>query len=300
MKIYNYLFKEIDNPNLSDNIDYSLNNIIRFINQTTNDVYANELIMRKRSLITQIIFNDYYLIYNGEYFKNPKPFTSGLSGHSIVRAEGTNHKYINSIFIKNTRINNKHVINHEIMHALSFLTNSKEENGYYEDKMGLTVIRYDSNNNIVNNDLVAMGLTEGIAELLTEKYEGKESDYYNFQKLIANILAGGQDKTLIDAYFSSSSEQFKDYLKHFNEMQSTISSKELIDMPSTGKVDNANNIIIGTMEYALNNAKENGNYEEEKDRLSNIVNDVDINTLPSIEYEAIAEKRLCKEIKRVK
>ena len=71
-------------------------------------------------------------------------------------------------------------------------------------------------------------------------------------------------------------------------------------MPSTGKVDNANNIIIGTMEYALNNAKENGNYEEEKDRLSNIVNDVDINTLPSIEYEAIAEKRLCKEIKRVK
>ena len=81
------------------------------------------------------------------------------------------------------------------MHALSFLTNSKEENGYYEDKMGLTVIRYDSNNNIVNNDLVAMGLTEGIAELLTEKYEGKESDYYNFQKLIANILAGGQDKT---------------------------------------------------------------------------------------------------------
>jgi|GEM_PF-6402722 len=283
MLIYDDKLNKINDDKLSIQIDSTIDDVIKYINNNTDNKYSTLLQKRKDNLITQLVDEDYYLCHNDHLIKTPVKLSSGgLAGHAVSKKDGDKRIFVNGIYFKKrqkkiirklmiVKENNidKHVLVHEIFHALTFNTESKEIDNSYYDKMGLTIFMYHKDNMVENKMLCARGLTEGMTEWLTTSYLRDQPMNYHFQLEIANILAGGTDKSLLDALLSDSSLSFINYLIDLNNKHVSINARDLINMPAEGNIKAKDQYILlkGSMEYVLAKAKENNTYEEEKNRL---------------------------------
>jgi len=305
MLIYDDKLNKINDDKLSSQIDNTINDVVNYINRNTDNKYSELLNKRKDNLITQLVDEDYYLCHDDHIIRTPVKLTSGgLAGHAVTKKNGDKRIFVNGIYFKKSqrkilrrllivRENNidKHVLVHEIFHALTFATESKEIDNNYYDKMGLTIMMYNKNGLVENRMLCARGLTEGMTEWLTTNYLRDKPMNYHFQLEIANILAGGTDKSLLNALLSDSSLPFINYLIDLNNKNVSINAKDLIDIPSEGNISAKDQYILlkGSMEYVLAKAKENNTYEEERNRLERHLV-LDDNTSSSF-YKAFKEAK---------
>ena len=150
-----------------------------------------------------------------------------------------------------------------------------------------------------NNDLNNNGLKNGMISFLTSKYLGHKESSYPLQMHIAEILAGGDNNQLLDAYLSKSPEAFKAFLEDFDKNQDIIDSQILMAMSNGDFEENEYQLLKGCLQYSLNKARENGTYNEERNRLVEITKGMpEKDHLASIALETIPQPNKCKRLSR--
>ena len=80
---------------------------------------------------------------------------------------------------------------------------------------------------VVNKSYNAIGLTEGLTELLAEKIEPSKSPQYTYAqaKRIANILLSPFNDKLAQAYFSNKLEDVEEFFNDFDNRQKASPQK---------------------------------------------------------------------------
>ena len=169
-----------------------------------------------------------------------------------------------------------HDLSHELLHTLSSSQRVYfNENGVTLYKTGLSVKFMNKQKQVVNKSYDAVGLTEGLTELLAEKIEPSKSPQYTYAqaKRIANILLSPFNDKLAQAYFSNKLEDVEEFFNDFDNRQKRVSSKELINLdPETKYV--TINLLRGCIEYALSFCGSPEQQQMEKERLRPIIKQV--------------------------
>ena len=169
-----------------------------------------------------------------------------------------------------------HDLSHELLHALSSSPEINfDENGVASYKSGLSIKSINKQRQVVDKSHDAIGLTEGLTELLAERIEPPKSPQYTYAqaKRIANILLSPFNNELAQAYFSTKSEDIKNFFRDFDDRQNSISSKELINLDPEAKFITTS-LLKGCVEYTLSFCENPKQQQIEKERLQPIVKEI--------------------------
>ena len=114
----------------------------------------------------------------------------------------------------------------------------------------------------------ASGLNEGITEMLAMQVDNSNFPAaYDKQVYLAEILVNSQEDSLIKAYFTKDTKQFRDFLNEFDVRQSVITSNELVSLStiSDGIIDV--DMLKGCLQYSLSFCQNMEQLTNERKRL---------------------------------
>lgn len=200
------------------------------------------------------------------------PNAAAFFGIRKVDVKENTKEITSAIYVSDS--NSKHTSAHELFHALSSNTEIiYDENGKGYNKMGLKIIGYDKDDNVLDTSLKADALNEGITEMLAMKFDNsKQTQGYDVYTYITDILNVDTDNSLLNSYFSNDVEVFKNFLNEFDNKQTSISSKELVSMSSKENLsfDKMLRVVKACTEYSMSFCKTIEEFNIQKERLNSI------------------------------
>ena len=280
MKLYNRELERIENKSRESRMQSLVEEVIDFL----SDEYGidRQILQEKAkeiSFVERRANETHFVEYNGQ----KEEVTTGKESASFVTHKSQNYNkgkwtFENAVYTGD--INNDHTIKHELFHYFSGKLNMEfNEHNIGYDKSGVEIQGYDREDNVVDSSINAKGLNEGITELLAQKLDKVPTlgNNYAYQVSVADILISNKDKSLIKAYFSSSEKYFRSFLEEFDKRQATISSNDLVSMLASDTFDNFNkDLLKGCLEYTLSFCTIKEEFDKEKNRLFQIVENVRI------------------------
>ena len=279
MKIYdNDTFSEINDVEKEEYFNNLVQKQIEFISKIVNEKCDINTINDRVKNLQVVRFKEsnprsFNVIDNGKIVSvRANPNAAAFFGIRKIENGEDKKEITNAIFISNT--NSKHTVTHELFHALSSNTEiTYDENGKGYNKKGLKIIGYDKEDNILDRSLNADALNEGMTEMLAMKFDNsKHAQSYDVYTYIADILNVDTTNSLLNAYFLSDIEVFKNFLKEFDEKQKVISSEELVSMSSKENLsfDKMLQVINACTEYTMSFCKTTEEFNIQKDRLNTV------------------------------
>lgn len=278
MKIYDSNLERIENTETENYLDHLVNQQIHFIKEyfgTNTDILESDI-----EKIEIIKTSDSYKfivdekIIERKFPTNARAFaTKKKISHQKEQIDITYGVYVRDF---NDVVN----LTHELYHGLSGRDKLiKDSDGNFYDKIGLLIVDYDKEENVVDRSLYANGLNEGVTELLTTKFLNRnQPSAYDFQVYVSDILIG-IDKTLLEAYFSNNKQEFISFLNNFSKRQNTITKENLVSMPSGQNLpfDKMLLVLKASIEYSISFTKNKEELSMEYQRINQIVNNMKSN-----------------------
>lgn len=272
MKIYNSKMELIEKPERESEIAKILDSEIPFV---TEEYDIDEQLLRERSNSISVVEREMSEKFvtvevNGVKQKIKAPGSAAAFAGTLIQSfDGTKWDFENAIFI--TDSNDTHNVSHEVFHALSEKKEmTYDENGVGYTKKGISILGYDKSDNIVDSEYNAIGLNEGITELLAAKMDGIAPTAYKAQAYLADIMISDKNNSLVKAYFSNEDKDVKKFFDEFEKRQNKVSAKELVNL-SKFAVDEMNvSVLEGVLDYTLSYCNNMDELKNERARLLNI------------------------------
>ena len=211
---------------------------------------------------------NHFVMQNGKKHEiNPTTSPASFVTKKNQEFDGKKWYFENAVYTNDN--NGDHTITHELFHFFSANTEmdfDTNELGY--DKQGVSINGYNKKDEKIDVKMNAKGLNEGITEMLAMQVDKMNIPAaYSKQVYLAEILISNQDNSLINAYFSENCKQFQDFLKKFDERQSTISSQELVSISTTENGIMDVDLLKGCLEYSLSYCNDIEKLTNERKRL---------------------------------
>lgn len=282
MKIYNRELEPVENTELSRRIEKIVLKNIVFLVQN----YAiNEDFLRERAESLSVVERSgptHFVTQNGQKYEINSNAPASFVTKRNMEYDGNKWNFENAIYTSNN--NGNHTINHESFHFLAENTEMDFDiNGIGYDKRGLSIEGYDREDGKVDVGLNAVGLNEGVTEMLAMQVDGMDTPAtYDSQVYLAEILVNSQDTSLINAYFSEDIKDFQQFLEGFDLRQSTTSSKQLISLSTNVDELMDVNLLKGCLQYSLSFCNNMEQLKDERKRLLPIFKSMANN--PNIEF----------------
>lgn len=272
MKVYNSELELIENKQKESEVSNILDTVISF---ATEEYGIDEQILRDRANSLAIVerkMSEKFVTQenNGVKQKTKAPATAAaFTGTTKQSFDGTKWDFETAIFI--TDNNNLHNVSHELFHALSEKTEiTFDDTGIGYLKKGVSILGYDKADNLVDSEYNAIGLNEGITELLAAKMDGIAPTAYKAQAYLADIMISDKNNSLVKAYFSNEDKDVKKFFDEFEKRQNKASAKELVNL-SKSAVDEMNvSVLEGVLDYTLSYCNNMDELKNERARLLNI------------------------------
>lgn len=294
MKIYdNDTFDVVNDVEKEEYFNSLVENQIEFLNEISNGNCDIKSIKDRANNLQVVRFKEpnpksFNVMDNGKVvLVRANPNAAAFFGIRKVNVKEEKKETTNAIYVSDS--NSKHTSVHELFHALSANTEiTYDENGKGYNKIGLKIIGYDKNDNVMNTSLKADALNEGMTEMLAMKFDNsKQPQGYDVYTYITDILNVNTKNSLLNAYFSNDVEIFKSFLKEFDSKQTIFSSKELVSMSSKENLnfDTMMRVVKACTEYSMSFCKTMEEYNVQKNRLNSIFNDIkeNINVIENLD-----------------
>ena len=201
---------------------------------------------------------------------NPDDAAAFMSTRPRTDLGGNNWKMEKNIYFGENV--SESTLAHEMFHFLSSGEEIKyDDSGVGKYKIGISVGSFDKEDNLVDGDHYAVGLNEGLTNVLAMKFTSDiQKGSYRQQTNIANILVTPLDNWLVQAYFSDEFEPAYQFFNNFDIRQGSTTSKELINFSQKAKYVN-DNLLIGCIEYATSFCVTPDQLNTEKKRITPII-----------------------------
>lgn len=268
MKLYNRELEQIENKEREKRILTIAEKNISFL---VKEYGIDENILRHRlekMSVVERTGGTHFVVKNGERHEIKSGAPASFVTKKDMEFNGEKWTFENAIYTNDN--NGDHTIAHEIFHILSENTEmdfNEKDIGY--DKRGISITGYTKQEDReADLSLNATGLNEGITEMLAMQVdEANVPATYDNQVYLAQILINSRDNSLIRAYFSNNSKQFRRFLNEFDQRQSVISSKKLVSLSiiSDGLIDVE--MLKGCLQYSLSFCKDMEQLTNERKRL---------------------------------
>lgn len=299
MKLYNKNLEEIENGEKVKFIENIVKKQIQFLVQTYG-IDEKDLLDKLNTLaVVERSVNDktYFVEYKGNKIElKNSGVAAAFATRKRLNFDGEKWSFENGIYVSDK--NSIHKLMHELFHFLSMPNEMTfDENGIGYLKTGISIEGEDKDENVVDTSLKAIGLNEGITELLAVKFDGNgEPDAYDHQTYLADILINSRHTALVKAYFSDDKTEFENFIKEFDNRQKAVSSIELIELTTDGLVVANVELIKGCLEYSLSFCNNINELENESKRLLPILEKMERNLNIEFNVEQFEPKEVLNNV----